>query len=56
MQGTRAVKYETAHIGGNLTVNNVGEIKMLLARPARISRNIAAGLMYTALYVQLMCR
>lgn len=37
-------------------VNNVGEIKELLTHLVRIRRNVAAGLMYAALYVQLMCR
>lgn len=37
-------------------MNNVGEIKNLSTDLVRISRNVAASLMYAALYVQLMCR
>lgn len=52
----QAVKYEGAHVGRTLTANNVGEIKKRSTHLARISRNVAAGLMYAALYVQLICR
>lgn len=55
VEGIQAVKYEVVHIGGTLTVNNVGEIKKLLTHLVRISRNVPVGLMYAALYVQLMC-
>lgn len=55
VEGFQAVKYELVHIGGTLTVNNVAEIKKLLTHLVRISRKLAAGLMYAALYVQLMC-